>query len=144
MVDYTKSKIYKIVCNVSGKAYVGSTCQARLSDRLGQHRYAHIHNTKKGGKSSVVMEHGDFYIVLLESFPCKSKDELSARERYWIEKEPCVNKQIPGRTQKDWIKLRSTDPIISVKRKEYMREYRRKRQELKKQEKEKSSEEASI
>jgi hypothetical protein len=37
----------------------------------------------------------------LEKYPCKSKGELEARERYWLEDtENCVNKQIPTRTQK--------------------------------------------
>ena len=42
-------------------------------------------------------------IVLIESFPCKSKTELHARERYWIETmKPELNKVIPStRTAKE-------------------------------------------
>ena len=33
MIDYTKSKIYKIVCNTTGLIYIGSTVN-KLSRRL--------------------------------------------------------------------------------------------------------------
>ena len=34
MPDYSKGKIYKIVCNVTGLVYVGSTCEPTLARRL--------------------------------------------------------------------------------------------------------------
>ena len=37
MVNYAKGKIYKIVCNVTGLIYVGSSTKHYLSDRLGNH-----------------------------------------------------------------------------------------------------------
>jgi broad specificity polyphosphatase/5'/3'-nucleotidase SurE len=41
-------------------------------------------------------------MVLLEAYPCGSKDELHARERYWIEKEKCVNINIPVRRPEEY------------------------------------------
>lgn len=38
-------------------------------------------------------------IILLEAFPCKSKEELTARESFYIQSIKCVNKVIPGRTR---------------------------------------------
>jgi ribosome-interacting GTPase 1 len=38
-------------------------------------------------------------IVLIETFPCSSRDELNARESYYIRSLNCVNKVILGRTK---------------------------------------------
>lgn len=40
-------------------------------------------------------------IVLLESVNCNSKEELLARERWFIENNKCVNKYIPFRTPEE-------------------------------------------
>ena len=95
MLDYSKSKIYKIVCNVSGLQYFGSTVSP-LKVRLQQHRRA------VGCTSRKVLESGDFSIILVEDFPCDRKETLLARERYYIETFECVNKKYPGRTQHEW------------------------------------------
>lgn len=50
-----------------------------------------------------IMKFQDATITLVENWPCKSKDELLQRERYWIDITlHCINKQLPGRTQKQW------------------------------------------
>jgi ribosome-interacting GTPase 1 len=41
-------------------------------------------------------------IVLIESFPCSSKDELIAKEAHYIRTLECVNKVIPKRTNKEY------------------------------------------
>lgn len=38
MVNYQLGKIYKIVDNVTGKIYIGSTCEPTLARRLVKHR----------------------------------------------------------------------------------------------------------
>ncbi len=38
---------------------------------------------------------------MIESSPCKSKDEKNAREGFHIKNTICVNRQIAGRTHKD-------------------------------------------
>ena len=35
---YSRGKIYKIICNVTGLVYVGSTCEPALARRLAGHR----------------------------------------------------------------------------------------------------------
>ncbi len=37
MPDYKLGKIYKIVCNITGKVYYGSTCEPTLARRLAKH-----------------------------------------------------------------------------------------------------------
>ena len=96
MPDYQKGKIYKIVCNITNKIYIGSTCQNRLSYRLNQHV------RKRNTSSKEIIEGGNYNIILIENHPCNNKDELCRRERHYIETLECVNKCIPGRTKKEY------------------------------------------
>ena len=95
MPDYQQGKIYKIECNVTGKVYIGSTCEPTLARRLA----GHITNYKRYLKGTYhyvssfdVLQNGNYDIVLIESYPCDTKDELHARERYWTNNIDCVNK----------------------------------------------------
>jgi len=105
MPDYSRGKIYKIT---SGDLnYVGSTTELTLARRLSSH--VKDYKRWKDGKthkitSYQVLELGNYEITLLELCPCHSRDELNARERYWVETMKCVNKIIPGRTQKEYRK----------------------------------------
>lgn len=99
MVNYLNGKIYRIVCNETGKCYVGSTTTA-LSTRLCQHKK--IFKDNKSGTSKQVLQNGNYNIILLEDFPCERKEQLLQRERYYIEKMDCVNKKIPLRSAHDW------------------------------------------
>jgi hypothetical protein len=103
MPDYQRGKIYKIT---SGDlTYIGSTCEPTLARRLSGHVKA-FKLWKTGKKNNLtsfqVLDQGDYEITLIELCPCGSKDELTARERHWIETIPCVNKFIPGQTRKEW------------------------------------------
>jgi hypothetical protein len=97
---YQNGKIYKIVCNKTNLVYIGSTTQKYLSDRLKGHRIANKRN-KGLTTANQILENGDFYIELVELFPCNSKDELLVRERYYFDIIECVNKQRPKRTLKE-------------------------------------------
>ena len=104
MPNYQNGKIYKIVCNITGETYYGSSCQP-LSKRVGQHRVGF--KRWKNGKFSYVksfniIERGDYDYRLVEECPCDSKEKLHARERYWIENNQCINKYIPTRTAKEY------------------------------------------
>lgn len=99
MVNYQDSKIYKLVCNVTGLVYVGSTTQP-LDKRKYQHE-AVYKRWRKGHKpfltSFDILENSDFEIVLIEPYPCTNKKELHRRERYWIDSMECVNQIFPVR-----------------------------------------------
>ena len=104
MPDYSKSKIYKIVCNITGLVYIGSTCQT-LCGRLQDHKktYKRYLNEKYHYVSSFkIIENNSYDIILHEYFFCERKEQLHARERFFIENTECVNKYIPTRTQKEW------------------------------------------
>ena len=95
MLNYQLGKIYKIECNVTGKVYIGSTCEPTLARRLAGHitNYKSYLNGKSNYRSSFdVLQNGNYDIVLIESYPCDTKDELHARERYWTNNIECVNK----------------------------------------------------
>lgn len=100
MVNYQNGKIYKLISYVSDKIYVGSTCQS-LAKRLSCHKHQPAH---KGASSRELTSIGDCDIILIENFPCISKEELHAREAYWIRKLDCINKVIPGRKKQEYRK----------------------------------------
>ena len=98
VVDYQNSKIYKIINDALPElVYYGSTVNT-LSKRFGQHKKkSNICSSKQLFDCDVKPQ-----IFLVESFPCNSKIELNARERWHIENNVCINKQIPNRTKKEW------------------------------------------
>ena len=60
---------------------------------------------KKDCSSKPLFEKGNAKITLIEDYPCERKEQLHARERYWLEDlENVVNKQHPARTIKEWVK----------------------------------------
>ena len=101
MPDFTKGKIYKIYNFITDDIYIGSTTQL-LSQRMAKHR----HNSKYDSYQSIKLykcfhEHGidNFNIELVENCDCNNKEELNAREGYYIrELKPTLNKVVIGRT----------------------------------------------
>ena len=102
---YATGKIYKIIDNTTGKCYVGSTISQYLSQRLGKHR-EEFKSWKKDKCNYItsfeILENNNYEIVLIESYPCLTKDQLHSRERYWIETTECVNKYLPTRSKKEY------------------------------------------
>jgi hypothetical protein len=106
MVNYQLSTIYKIEpknADKNDKVYVGSTSQKYLSTRFAIHKndfrlWLSGNKKQRCSVSDIFLEEApeNCHIVLLEQFPCDNKDQMYARERYWIEKLNCVNKNIPG------------------------------------------------
>ena len=108
MPDYQNGKIYRIFNCVTDDVYIGSTTQL-LCNRMKSHRltskYGGDHENSKLIKCT--REHGidNFYIELFEKYPCSSKEELFAREGYWIRNEkPSLNTNIAGRTDAEYAK----------------------------------------
>jgi len=104
---YSRGKIYKIVSQTNDDIYIGSTCEKYLSKRLGDHA-CHFRDFVEKDKgtycsSHEIIKNGDYSIILLEAYPCNSKDELRAREREWQESTSCVNlyKAHRSKEQKD-------------------------------------------
>jgi len=102
-MDYKNGKIYRIVCNETGLCYVGSTTST-LTKRLSSHKSSYKNYLEENSNyvtSYKILEKGNYDIVLIEEYPCENKQQLHARERYYIETMECVNKIIPIRTKEE-------------------------------------------
>lgn len=101
--DITDAKVYKLTCN--GLTYYGSTCQP-LAKRYREHKSkAKKYSYNPSRYSSIILFQQDGHkptIELVEHVPCNTLSDLLARERYYIENYPCVNKRIPLRTVGEW------------------------------------------
>ena len=149
MVNYQLGKIYKIVDNTNGNIYIGSTCEPILSRRLAQHKsdYKKYLNGKHNFITSFeILKNENYEIILVENFPCNNKDELHAKERFYIENNECINKVVPNRTNKEWKKqnYQKNKQTVLEKNKQYReqnkdklaekaKEYREQKQENLKQ-----------
>jgi hypothetical protein len=133
MVNYQNGKIYKIVCNITGLIYIGSTAEKYLSNRLAKHRtnYKDYLNGKFHYITSFkILENNNYEIILLETYPCNNKYELEARERFYIEICNCANKCIPNRTKKEWYEDNKNYIIEKTKQyqkdnKDYYKQYQK-------------------
>jgi len=99
-------KIYKLVSNVTGDVYYGSTIQS-LKRRLQSHNkdYKRYLNGKTRYVTSFkILETGDYDIHLVENYSCLCKKQLEAIERIYIENYTCINKRIPRRSKKQYMK----------------------------------------
>ena len=122
MVNYQNGKIYTLRSRNSDKIYIGSTCQD-LSKRLYGHKkgYKKFMKTKlKYVSSYEVIEGGNVFIELLESYPCNSSEELRRREGQLQREVKCVNQNIAGRTRKEY--RQDNKEAISAKKKVYCQE----------------------
>ena len=134
MVNYSNGKIYKIEPNVGGQEgdiYIGSTTQP-LSKRMVCYR-SHYKQWKEGtrGKTNsydLFDKYGinSCVITLLESVKANSKDELLAKERYYIKSLDCVNKLVAGRTKPEY--YTENNEQILQKAKEYYKNNKIKKQ----------------
>jgi len=107
-MDYSKTNIYKIVCNdLSVKdCYVGHT--TNMTERKWCHK-SHCHNEKDKGHNrkiyQIIRENGgwdNWNMVLVEEFPCNNRQEACKREReVYEELDAKMNMVRPYLTQED-------------------------------------------
>ena len=90
MPNYQNGKIYKLVSNISNDIYIGSTVN-KLSHRLN----AHKNKANQCVSKQLFANNAVIQIILIESFPCINKSELTAREHHYITTLVCINKCIP-------------------------------------------------
>jgi len=108
MTDYTKTKIYKIESHLGDKIYIGSTAKQYLSQRFQQHKNSYkqwkLGKIGKINSFELFDEYGveNCIVVLIEEYPCNSKDAKNAREGKFIRELDCVNKRVEGRTQAEY------------------------------------------
>lgn len=97
MNKYQFGKIYKIHGG-DDLCYIGSTC-GELDRRLSNHK-----SKLDTSCRAIFDKYGidNCKIELLEESKCNSKQELAVRERFYIEKNNCVNCVTPSRTLQEY------------------------------------------
>ena len=126
MVNYGKGKIYLIEPTVpyeEGEIYYGSSTMELLSMRFADHRRGF--KCYKNGKYHKILVYDLFdkygvdncKITLVELYPTNTKDELLAREAFYIRNHKCVNKSIPLRKDAEYYQDNSV--AILKKHKDY-------------------------
>ena len=112
MVNYGNGKVYKIINENNEIVYIGSTAQ-KLCKRYSTHEYKSPNHK----------------IILIENYPCNSKEELCMREQQIIEQHNNLLNQIRAyqtkeqrkeqKKEKDKLYRENNKDIIKQKQKEY-------------------------
>lgn len=123
MDKYQNGKIYQILNYVTEDVYVGSTTQ-ELSQRMADHRASRNTKAKKHLPLYVLMARlgvDNFYIELIEEYPCDNKLQLTAREGFYQRERATLNKRIEQQTAKERYVTYSTNnrAIVTLRRKSY-------------------------
>ena len=126
-MEFQNGKIYTIRSFQTEKYYIGSTNHKTLSQRLSKHKSNYrdwLKDKKKYITSFEILKYDDYYIELLELYPCNLKSELHKREGELIRlhKDSLVNRCIPCRTPKEY--YIDHKEIIAAKHKTYDNIYR--------------------
>ena len=129
--DYSNGKIYIIRNSINDMTYIGSTCQT-LAQRMAQHRQdMNNERRQKYRLYQAMSEHGKdaFFIELLETYPCQTKDELLKKEGEKIrEYRSELNKIITGRSKKEYYQdnaeqINHKQKVIYERNKEHILNY---------------------
>jgi hypothetical protein len=134
MPDYSRGKIYRLICDNPDLFYIGSTTQQYLCNRYQQHKQDF--KKGKGITSKKLFEAGNVKIELLELFSCSCKEELLFRERHWIEQLDCINKMKPIVTKEEAKQTKreyDQTPIMKKKKKEYIEKTKEQKREYDRQ-----------
>ena len=97
MPNYKNGKIYQIWTPHTDLVYVGSTVRA-LSARFSGHKTS----KKANCASKQIIALGDARIELIEECPCENREQLNRREGEIMRTMKCVNKNVAGRTLKQY------------------------------------------
>ena len=117
------AKIYKIVCNITGDTYYGSTTQS-LNRRLSIHKsdYKQYLKGKTNYRTSFkIIENRDYNIYLVENYRCMNRKQLESIEGIYIKYNDCINKIVVGRTKKEINKAYRENNKNKIK--EYKKDY---------------------
>ena len=99
MPDYKNGKIYKLWSPEGDEIYIGSTTES-LSRRKAKHK---SQSDGCATTSKILFDkYTDVRIELLEEVSCDNKEQLIKKEGEYIRNNNCVNKVVPGRTNKEW------------------------------------------
>ena len=119
--------IYKIITTADPDypVYIGSTTLLYPSQRMAIHR----HGYKKWLENKATNYCSSYEIMamngletckmkIIEKYPCKTKKELQNKERIWIERLNCVNKNVPTRSKHEYYQ-ENKEKIVASQKKYY-------------------------
>ena len=89
-----KGKIYIIRSHQTDDVYYGSTTQKYLSSRFSSHKSVYkkwLNNDRNYITSFEIIKYEDCYIELVEEVEYETKEQLKAKERFYIRNNKCVN-----------------------------------------------------
>ena len=100
---YQNGKIYALRNYIDDDVYIGSTTQP-LCKRFNDHKKKRDDKLNRCRIYKKIVELGkeNFYIELVENFPCENKEELLKREGRFIREMGTVNHCIAGRTVNEY------------------------------------------
>lgn len=88
--------IYKIICHQTNECYIGSTTKS-LDNRM----CLHSSNYNKTSSAEIISRN-NYSASIIERFTYTTIDQLHRQEGIWQKKITCVNKNIAGRTSKEY------------------------------------------
>lgn len=89
-----KGRVYEIVCNITGKRYIGSTTLS-LSRRMSKHEwdYNNRHENTHVTASCEILKNKDYESNVLREYDIENRRELEKYEQKFIDKLECINKK---------------------------------------------------
>jgi vacuolar-type H+-ATPase subunit H len=120
MNNYHNGKIYRIISPSADGMYIGSTIRP-LNQRLQDHKlhYKRYLNGKYHYVTSFeLVKYDDCKIELICDYHCNSKKELCEKEGEIQREMDCINKNIAGRTKKEWCD-ENRDEMLKQRKKHY-------------------------
>ena len=124
IIDYSKTIIYKIVCNDLNikDVYVGHTTSFIKRKQKHKNCCTTPQNSKYHLKVyQIIRDYGgweNWSMIEIEKFPCNDKQEATKQERYWYEQlNAQLNTQKPNRNKKEY--RNDNKDIIRENKKEY-------------------------
>ncbi len=94
--DFKNCKIYQVRNTVTNDIYIGGTCQ-QLRMRMAIYRKCSVSHNGLFYEEMRRLGKEQFYIELVEEYPCENKYQLTARKQYYIRDRGTLN----NRTQTD-------------------------------------------
>jgi predicted GIY-YIG superfamily endonuclease len=84
MVNYSYGKIYAIHNKTNNNIYIGSTAQKNYKKRFWRHEERQMMGEQIDSKGNIY-DNMDFDYLILEQYPCSSRESLLKREQYYMD-----------------------------------------------------------